>query len=73
MKVIIYQHLFQEKHNFKTEQKIKDAVCGVIDLDTLVIYEVETYPTMRIRKKRLDDFYHPYVEDITIKTENSVP
>ena len=66
VKFLICQRLFSLGHHFKTEQPIKSSVCDVIDLDTFVIYEIENSATMEIRKKKLDEFYHPYIEDIVI-------
>jgi len=66
IKFLISQELFSLGHRFKTEQPIKSSVCDVIDLDTLVIYEVESNPTMEVMKRKLREFYHPYIEDIVI-------
>lgn len=53
-------------HRFKTEQPLNEAVCDVIDLDAFVVYEIESYANSAIIKKKLDDYRHPFVEDLFI-------
>jgi len=66
VKLVICHLLAKAGHNFKTEQPIKDNVCDIIDLDSLIVYEIETYPNSTIIYKKLDDFLHPYIEDLVI-------
>ena len=65
-KLVVCHHLFDIGHFFKTEQKIRESFCDVIDLNTFTIYEIEAYATKRIEKKKLEQFYHPLIEDIVI-------
>jgi hypothetical protein len=65
-KLALCHLLTKAGHNFKTEQPIGEAVCDVIDLDTLVIYEIESHANSTIIKKKLDDFLHPLIEDLII-------
>jgi len=66
IKFLICHNIFEAGHHFKTEQLIKDSICDVIDLDTLVIYEIEANATLQKNKEKLEAFYHPYIEDIVI-------
>ena len=66
IKFIICHHLLRLKHHFKTEQPIRNSVCDIIDLDTFIIYEIETNVGPTLRRKKLEDFYHPLIEDIFI-------
>lgn len=66
VKFIICEYLFLLKHHFKTEQSVIHGVCDVIDLDTFVIYEVETNATKKVKENKLETFYHPLIEDIFI-------
>jgi hypothetical protein len=66
VKFIICHHLTELRHHFKTEQLIRNAICDIIDLDTLRIYEVETRFAPSVAKKKLEDFYHPLIEDVFI-------
>jgi len=65
-KFIVCYLLAKEHHHFKTEQPINEAVCDVIDLDTLIVYEIESYAHSTTIKKKLDDFRHPLIEDLII-------
>ncbi|MEM3506356.1 MAG: hypothetical protein QW589_01265 [Candidatus Bathyarchaeia archaeon] len=65
-KFLVCYGIFNNNHHFKTEQKINNAVCDVIDLDNFIIYEIESDAGMTKQKKKLEDFYHPYIEDIII-------
>jgi len=66
IKFLICHNLFEAGHHFMTEQPIKEAICDVIDLDTLIIYEIEANATLSKSKEKLEAFYHPYIEDIVI-------
>ena len=66
VKFLICHALFKQGHRFKTEQQINNAICDVIDLDNFVIYEVETNSNPSTMKRKLEDFYHPFIEDIII-------
>jgi len=63
---MICHHIFKLKHHFKTEQFIRNGICDVIDLDTFVIYEIESHVHPIVRRKKLEAFYHPLIEDILI-------
>jgi len=65
-KVIICHLLSKSGHCFKTEQPINEAVCDIIDLDTFIVYEIESYSNSTIIKKKIDDFLHPLIEDLII-------
>lgn len=65
-KLLVCHNLFKAGHRFKTEQMINKNQCDVIDLKTFGIYEIESYATPRIIKKKIDDFNHPYIEDLVI-------
>ena len=64
VKFLIAHHLFEQDHYFKTEQPIKKSWCDVIDLNDFVIYEIETNINGTKIKKKLEEFYHPFIEDI---------
>jgi len=66
IKFIICHHLTELRHHFKTEQPIRDSICDIIDLDTFRIYEIETRSSPSVAKKKLDNFYHPLIEDVFI-------
>lgn len=66
IKFLLCHHLLRLKHHFKTEQKINNAVCDIIDLDTFTIYEIESHVHPIVRRKKLEAFYHPLIEDIFI-------
>ena len=66
VKLVLCHLLERAGHNFKTEQPIGNAVCDVIDLDTFVVYEIETYANSTIIRKKLNDFRHPLIEDLII-------
>lgn len=66
VKFMICHHLFKLKHHFKTEQFIGNGICDVIDLDTFVIYEIESHVHPIVRRKKLETFYHPLISDIMI-------
>jgi hypothetical protein len=66
IKFIICHHLTGLRHHFKTEQPIRNAICDIIDLDTFTIYEVETRSAPSVAKRKLEDFFHPLIEDILI-------
>jgi hypothetical protein len=66
VKFLICYHLLALKHHFKTEQPICKGICDVIDLDTFTIYEIESNLSPFLRRKKLEDFYHPLIEDIFI-------
>lgn len=72
VKFLICHALFRQGHRFKTEQHINNAICDVIDLDALVIYEVETNSNPSTMKRKLEDFYHPFIEDIIIVSLKSL-
>ncbi|MCW4003681.1 MAG: hypothetical protein NWE95_07205 [Candidatus Bathyarchaeota archaeon] len=65
-KLVICNLLTEAGHHFKTEQPINEAVCDVIDLDTFVIYEIESHANSTIIKRKLDDFLHPLIEDLIV-------
>jgi len=65
-KLILCHLLRKAGHHFKTEQPINKAICDVIDLDTFVVYEIESYANSTTIKKKLDDYRHPFVEDLFI-------
>jgi len=65
-KLIVCHYLLENGHFFKTEQKLNRNYCDVIDLNTFIVYEIETNPSDPIRVKKLDKFYHPLIEDIII-------
>jgi len=65
-KFLICHHLLRLKHHFKTEQAICKGICDVIDLDTFTIYEIESNLSPILTRKKLEDFYHPLIEDILI-------
>ncbi|MEM2129776.1 MAG: hypothetical protein QXZ70_04175 [Candidatus Bathyarchaeia archaeon] len=65
-KLPVCHSLFKAGHRFKTEQLINGKQCDIIDLDTFVIYEIESQGRLGIMKKKIDDFTHPYVEDLVI-------
>lgn len=64
IKFLICHHLLRLKHHFKTEQTINSAICDIIDLDTFIIYEIESNISPFLTRKKLEDFYHPLIEDI---------
>jgi hypothetical protein len=66
IKFIICHHLTELRHHFKTEQLVRDSICDIIDLDTFRIYEVETQSSPGTAKRKLEDFYHPLIEDVFI-------
>lgn len=66
VKFMVCHLLSMKGHRFKTEENIKGSICDVIDLDNFIIYEVESKATKRTLRKKLDDFYHPYIEDIIV-------
>jgi len=66
VKFMICHHLLRLKHHFKTEQLIKNSVCDIIDLDTFIIYEIESHVHPIVRRKKLEAFYHPLITDIQI-------
>jgi hypothetical protein len=66
VKFMICHHLLALKHRFKTEQQIGSAICDIIDLDTFIIYEIESSVSPFFVRKKLEDFYHPIIEDIFI-------
>jgi len=72
VKFLICHALFKRGHRFKTEQQIDNAICDVIDLDNLVIYEVETNSNPSTMRRKLEDFYHPFIEDIIIVSLKSL-
>lgn len=55
IKFIICHHLLKLKHHFKTEQPIRNSICDIIDLDTFVIYEIETNMKPIVRRKKPED------------------
>ena len=65
-KKAICHYLFENSHFFKTEQKIRAGICDVIDLNNLIIYEVESYPTPKTEMEKLEQYRHPLIEDIVI-------
>jgi len=66
VKFIICHHLFKLKHRFKTEQPVVNGICDVIDLDTSVIYEIESHVHPIVRRKKLEAFYHPLISDLIV-------
>jgi|GEM_PF-2130126 hypothetical protein len=66
MKFLICHNIYRIKHNFKTEQSINGSVCDVIDLDSRIIYEIETNNTPRRAGVKIKAFCHPLIEDMLI-------
>lgn len=66
VKFLISHHIFELNHFFKTEQSINNAVCDVIDLSTMVVYEIESDIARGKSKKKLMQYDHPYIEDLFI-------
>jgi hypothetical protein len=66
VKFLICHHLFKLKHHFKTEQPLGNSICDIIDLDTFTVYEIESNVKTSLLRKKLEDFYHPLIEDILV-------
>lgn len=66
VKFFICHNLADLRHHFKTEQVVNGFVCDVIDLSSMIVYEVESNINFEKRKKKFEMFYHPYIEDIVM-------
>ena len=65
-KFLVCFGILRDGHRFKTEQKINSSICDIIDLDNFIIYEIESNADSAKHKSKLEDFYHPHIEDIVI-------
>jgi hypothetical protein len=45
---------------------IRNSIYDIVDLDTFIIYEIDTDVKSNVRRKKLEDFYHPLIEGLVI-------
>lgn len=65
-KCMLCSLLWEADHFFVAEQPINDSICDILDLNTFIVYEIESFPHASTIKKKLDDFRHPMIEDLVI-------
>lgn len=65
-KLVICHLLAKSGHFFATELPINEAKCDIIDLSDFIVYEIEANTNSTIIKKKMDDFRHPFIEDLMI-------